>query len=50
MNIQTYEREFKCPKCGGPADNGTDRELPPNVYLCTKCHAELAKDSVAYES
>jgi len=30
----------KCPKCGGPADNGHDRELPPNPYFCTKCTAE----------
>lgn len=27
----------RCPKCGGPADNGHDRELPPNPYHCTKC-------------
>ena len=27
----------KCPKCGGPADNGHDRCLPPNPYVCTKC-------------
>jgi hypothetical protein len=27
----------KCPVCGGPADNGHDRCLPPNPYLCTKC-------------
>lgn len=27
----------KCPKCGGPADNGHDRCLPPNPYYCTKC-------------
>lgn len=26
-----------CPKCGGVADNGHDRELPPNPYLCSKC-------------
>ena len=28
---------FVCPKCGGFADNGHDREYPPNAYLCTKC-------------
>jgi len=28
-----------CPDCGGPADNGQDRELPPNTYSCTKCEA-----------
>lgn len=27
----------KCPKCGGPADNGFDRCYPPNPYYCTKC-------------
>lgn len=26
-----------CPECGGPADNGHDREVPPNPYLCTRC-------------
>lgn len=30
----------KCPKCGGPADNGHDRCLPPNPYFCTKCSGE----------
>ena len=39
----------KCPRCGGPADNGHDRCVPPSPYLCTKCHAEMAKDSVAFE-
>ena len=37
----------KCPKCGGPADNGHDRELPPNPYFCTKCspgHSRLSAD------
>lgn len=29
----------KCPKCGGPADNGHDRCLPPNPYLCSKCES-----------
>ena len=27
----------KCPRCGGPADNGHDREFPPNPYCCSKC-------------
>lgn len=31
----------RCPKCDGPADNGYDREVPPNPYHCTKCMAEL---------
>ena len=26
-----------CPNCGGPADNGNDRCVPPNAYNCTKC-------------
>jgi len=29
----------RCPKCGGPADNGHDRCLPPNPYFCTKCES-----------
>jgi hypothetical protein len=31
----------KCPKCGGDADNGHDRSIPPIPYFCTKCHAQL---------
>ena len=27
----------RCPQCGGPADNGHDRCVPPNPYFCTKC-------------
>lgn len=27
----------KCPTCGGEADNGFDRCLPPSPYLCSKC-------------
>jgi len=27
----------KCPTCGGEADNGHDRCLPPAAYLCSKC-------------
>lgn len=30
-----------CPKCGGPADNGFDRCLPPNAYFCSKCTTAL---------
>lgn len=26
-----------CPQCGGPADNGHDRCVPPSNYLCSKC-------------
>ena len=32
-----------CPRCGGVADNGHDRCLPPSPYFCTKCTAELEK-------
>ena len=31
----------KCQRCGGPADNGHDREHPPNPYVCTRCSALL---------
>lgn len=27
----------KCPGCGGPADNGHDRWVPPSPYYCTEC-------------
>lgn len=30
----------KCPKCGGPADNGHDRCLPPNPYFCSECSGD----------
>jgi len=33
-----------CPNCGGPADNGHDREFPPNPYLCTKCENMSVED------
>ncbi len=26
-----------CPGCGGDADNGHDRCVPPSPYYCTKC-------------
>ena len=28
-----------CPNCGGEADQGHDREYPPNPYLCSKCQS-----------
>ena len=31
MNLDT------CPNCGGPADNGHDRCVPPTAYLCSAC-------------
>lgn len=30
----------KCPQCGGEPDNGFDRCVPPNPYLCTKCEQQ----------
>ncbi len=27
-----------CPGCGGVADNGFDRCVPPSAYFCTKCN------------
>ena len=36
----------RCPKCNGPADNGHDREVPPNPYYCTKCMAEPVQEPV----
>ena len=29
-----------CPKCGGHADNGFSREIPPSPYYCRACMAE----------
>ena len=37
---QTEPNISRCPQCNGPADNGFDRSIPPNPYLCTKCIAE----------
>jgi hypothetical protein len=31
----------RCPQCGGPADNGHDRSVPPTPYLCTRCERLL---------
>ena len=33
-----------CPKCGGPADNGFDRCMPPNPYHCSKCAPEFKEE------
>ena len=38
----------RCPNCGGPADNGHDRSIPPNPYFCTKCMAEPVQEPVAW--
>lgn len=37
----------KCPLCGGVADNGHDREYPPNPYVCTKCEEVDKRISIA---
>jgi len=33
-------KDDTCPKCGGEADNGFDRQVPPNAYYCTKCESK----------
>lgn len=33
----------KCPGCGGPADNGHDRCVPPSPYFCTRCEVARTK-------
>ena len=39
--IEQQENDYNlCPICKGPADNGHDREYPPNPYVCTRCTAE----------
>lgn len=30
----------KCPECGGTADNGFSRDIPPVPYVCTKCEGK----------
>lgn len=35
----------RCPRCGGPADNGFDRCFPPNPYSCTKCSKALTGEA-----
>jgi len=37
VSMMIKVRLDKCPGCGGPADNGHDRCLPPSPYYCTKC-------------
>ena len=43
----TYERDKLdvCPNCGGPADNGHDRCVPPAQYYCKKCMKKYNKYS-----
>ena len=31
----------KCPRCGGPADQGYSRDVPPLPYECSKCAPEM---------
>lgn len=38
-----------CPKCGGPADNGHDREVPPNAYFCKDCSNDKSFDELIGE-
>jgi hypothetical protein len=35
----------KCPRCGGVADNGHDRCVPPNPYWCSKCSLAQAEQA-----
>ncbi len=32
-----------CPGCGGVADNGHDRCVPPSPYYCSKCYPPITK-------
>lgn len=46
---QKYTETFdlsRCPRCGGDADQGHDRCIPPNPYVCSKCQkkSEDAQD------
>lgn len=40
----------KCPQCGGDADNGHDRCLPPSAYLCSKCSELLNAEILGVEA
>lgn len=33
-----------CPGCGGIADNGFSRDVPPLPYYCTQCEAVLREE------
>ena len=35
-----------CPGCGGYADNGFSRSLPPVPYYCTKCDEKDSNERV----
>ena len=36
-----------CPLCGGEADNGFSRDVPPVPYVCTKCQQNAIKAAQA---
>ena len=38
---RTIDYLSRCPRCGGPADNGHDREDPPNPYICSRCEVDI---------
>ena len=41
FGVEPEEQDIsKCPQCGGSADNGFNREVPPCPYLCTECDPE----------
>ena len=40
---------YICPSCGGPADNGHDREYPPNPYVCKTCVIKREAFMAGYE-
>ena len=35
-----------CPKCGGFADNGFSRSIPPSPYFCRACMAQEEIESL----
>lgn len=41
-NVAESDTLSKCPNCGGVADNGWDRSIPPNPYFCSRCIRGLA--------
>lgn len=40
----------KCPQCGGEADNGHDRCIPPSAYMCSQCCAQEDREKQASAS
>ena len=35
--VRRLKADDSCPSCGGPADNGSDRCVPPSPYNCRRC-------------